>query len=131
MEAEVRPTEDTERVKVAITNLFTGIIHVDGEKEGYGRVRLTGEGHESLDNFKMILQRDRIRAAARSMLLRGVSNHLIMLYLNKQVAYAGHVSFSAPRGESPLGPIFVQIDAFDPLEVINWLTGGMGAQVRK
>jgi predicted RNA binding protein with dsRBD fold (UPF0201 family) len=127
----VRPTEDPEKVKLALTNLFTGEIHFEGQEHDYGRAWLTGHGHECLENFKMILQRDRIRAAARSMLLRGVSNHSIIVYVNKQVAYVGHVSFSAPQGESPLGPIRVQIDASDPLEIINWLTGSIRVQARE
>lgn len=65
------------------------------------------------------------------MLLRGISNHSIIVYLNKQVAYVGHVSFSAPQGESPLGPIRVQIDASDSLEIINWLTGSLQVQARE
>ena len=47
-----------------------------------------------------------------------------MVFLNKQVAFAGHISFSAPEGESPLGPIRLSIEAQDPVDVIDWLTGG-------
>ena len=77
-----------------------------------------------LERFRMIIQRDRIRAAARSQLFRGWEGNRIVVFLNKQVAYAGHVSFSAPEGESPLGPIRLSIEAQDPVEIIEWLTGG-------
>jgi predicted RNA binding protein with dsRBD fold (UPF0201 family) len=77
-----------------------------------------------LERFRMILQRDRIRAAARSQLFRGLEGSRIVVFLNKQVAFAGHVSFSAPEGESPLGPIRLSIEAEDPVGVIDWLTGG-------
>ncbi len=59
----------------------------------------------------MILQRDRIRAAARAQLFKGMTENRIVVFLNKQVAYAGHVSFSAPEGESPLGPIRLTIES--------------------
>jgi predicted RNA binding protein with dsRBD fold (UPF0201 family) len=71
----------------------------------------------------MILQRDRIRAAARSVLRRSVDGNRIVFFLNKQAAYAGHVSFSAPEGESPLGPIQVTIETENPEQLINWLAG--------
>lgn len=69
----------------------------------------------------MILQRDRIRAAARAQLFRGMEGNSVVVFLNKQAAYAGHVSFSAPEGESPLGPIRLQIETDDAVRVIDWL----------
>ena len=71
----------------------------------------------------MILHRDRIRAAARAQLIKGTKGDRITVYLNKQVAYVGHLSFSAPEGESPLGPIRLDIDCKDPPGLIEWLTG--------
>jgi uncharacterized protein len=126
-EAEVRPTEDLEKVKLALTNLFSGNIDVRGNDGDYGCVRLSGEGQGSLKNFKMIIQRDRIRAAARAQLFKGMKEDSLVVYLNKQVAYAGHVSFSAPEGESPLGPIRLTIKSGHPVAVIDWLTGGVNS----
>ena len=79
----------------------------------------------------MILQRDRIRAAARSQLYKGLEGNKILAFLNKQVAYAGHVSFSAPEGESPLGPLRVLIESENPIEIIDWLTQGGDKRSRK
>jgi hypothetical protein len=42
--------------------------------------------------------------------------------LNKQVAFAGHVSFSKEVAESPLGPIKVKIESENPRDLIDWLT---------
>jgi len=47
----------------------------------------------------------------------------LVFYLNKQAAYAGHVSFSAPEGESPLGPIQVIIETENTDQLIDWLAG--------
>jgi uncharacterized protein len=71
----------------------------------------------------MILQRDRIRAAARSVLRRSIEGNRIVFFLNKQAAHAGHVSFSSPEGESPLGPIQVILETEEPEHVIDWLAG--------
>ena len=76
----------------------------------------------------MIIQRDRIRAAARAQLFKGMAEKEIVVFLNKQVAYAGHVSFSAPVGESPLGPIQLTIRATNPVDVIDWMTGGVTSE---
>ena len=47
----------------------------------------------------------------------------MVFFLNKQAAYAGHVSFSAPDGESPLGPIQVVLETENPEQLIDWLAG--------
>ncbi len=79
----------------------------------------------------MIIQRDRIRAAAGAALRRATDGNRITFFLNKQVAYAGHVSFCEPEGESPLGPIRVVIDADDPAGIIDWITGGYVGRQKK
>ena len=84
---------------------------------------MEGRDLSSLERLKMIVQRDRIRAAARSVLKRSVDENRIVFFLNKQAAYAGHVSFSAPEGESPLGPIQVIIESERPEDLIDWLAG--------
>jgi predicted RNA binding protein with dsRBD fold (UPF0201 family) len=84
-----------------------------------------------LERFRMILQRDRIRAAGRAQLFKGKEGNRIVVFLNKQVAFAGHISFSAPEGESPLGPIRLTIDSNDAAGVIEWLTGGGGKPARR
>ncbi len=87
-------------------------------------VRVEGNGPASLEKLRQILARDRIRSAARAVLFRRTEGDRIVAFLNKQVAYAGHVSFCDPVGESPLGPIRLEIDSDDLTRVIEWLTGG-------
>jgi len=122
-ETEVRPTEDPAKVKKAVTNILRGEVEVRQVDEWSGKVILEGKDQSSLERFRMILQRDRIRAAARSVLRRSVEGDRIIFYLNKQAAHAGHVSFSAPEGESPLGPIQVVVETENPDQLIDWLAG--------
>ncbi len=84
---------------------------------------INGTGAASLERIRLILQRDRIRAAGRAVLRRSTSGNRIVFYLNKQVAYVSHISFSEREGESPLGPISVVIETENPDHVIDWLTG--------
>lgn len=99
------------------------MVEFEGEIDDYGSAKLVGNGYESLERFRMIMMRDRIRAAARAQLFRGLEGNRIDVFLNKQVASAGHISFSAPEGESPLGPIHLTIESNDSVGVIEWLTG--------
>ena len=79
----------------------------------------------------MIIQRDRIRAAAGAVMRKASSADVIQVFLNKQVAFVSHVSFCEPEGESPLGPIRLSIETGDPFRVVNWITGGMAERERK
>ncbi len=121
IEVEVNPTEDEAKVKRAVENVF-GSLQFEQKQLRRGSL-LTGKtkGTDGLTKLCNLLRRDRIRDAARSVMYKGVSGHSVVFYLNKQVAYAGHVSFSQPSGESPLGPIRVEIKCDDPRQVIDWL----------
>ena len=115
----------------ALTNLFSGSVKkVETGRNRY-MIQVEGDTTSSLENFRFILHRDRIRAAARAVLSRGVDANRILVFLNKQVAHVGHVSFCEPVGESPLGPIRLQVDCDDPQQVIDWLTGGYEERKRE
>ncbi len=105
--------------------MFTGEQSTSLDPAPYPSVTITGTGLFSLEKLKMILQRDRIRSAAAAVLRRGTDGEEITVFLNKQVAYAGHVSFCEPEGESPLGPIRLTIKTRQPARIIEWLTGGV------
>jgi predicted RNA binding protein with dsRBD fold (UPF0201 family) len=122
IEAEVNLTESEEKVKRAIENIF-GSIQTNVEPL-YRGVRIATEckGSEALAKFYNLLRRERIRAAARKVLLEGIDGKTINFCLNKQVAYAGHISFSKEEAESPLGPIKVKIKSENPRRLIDWLT---------
>jgi hypothetical protein len=121
IEADVNPTEDVEKVKQAVENMFS-IIEIEIKQSTRGsRLIAEAEGMEGLTKLYNLLRRERIRDAARGVLFKGLSKNAITFYLNKQAAYAGHVSFCQPVAESPLGPIKVQIKCDKPQELIDWL----------
>ena len=122
VETEVNPTEDLDKVKHAVENIF-GALAFKIESKHWGHL-LTSEshGHESLLKLSDLLSREQIIAAARKVFLSGLNNNSVTFYLNKQVAYAGHISFSQQTGESPLGPIKVQIRCSNPRKLVEWLT---------
>jgi len=123
VEVDVNPTEDEEKVKRAINNiLYNPTFTSEPAFQGY-KLKAVANGQESLLNFRHLIHNDRICDAARKMLYRAVRNDdKISFYINKQVAYAGHVSFSEENAESPLGPIHVLIETATPKLLIDWLS---------
>lgn len=122
VETEINPTEAEQKVKTAVANIF-GNITTKTETAHIGSL-LTADtlGKETLDNFRNLLRRDKVRDAARRVFYVGSRGNSISFCLNKQVAFAGHISFSQETGESPLGPIKVTIECENPRELIAWLT---------
>lgn len=121
VEAEVNPTEDPDKVRFAVEKIFGELpLKLVEEEHGNRLVAVVG-GLKPLSAFKELLKREQIRAAARKVLFSGLRGNTITFYLNKQVAYVGHVSFCQSEGESPLGPIRVEISCDDPPDLIDWL----------
>ncbi|MEM3784982.1 MAG: RNA-binding domain-containing protein [Candidatus Bathyarchaeia archaeon] len=121
VEVEVNPTESEEKVKRALENIF-GSIPLQ-TKQLHRRMLFVAEakGLETLTKLYNLLRRERIRDAARAVFFEGLKGKKINFCLNKQAAFAGHVSFSKEVAESPLGPIKVAIECDNPKELIDWL----------
>ena len=121
VEAEINPTENEEKVRAAVTN-FLGNASITIKPSGKTDT-LTAEakGQDSLFKLRNILRSDKIRDAARKALFHSIRGNSLSFCLNKQVAFAGHVSFSEETAESPLGPIHVTIETDSPQQLIEWL----------
>lgn len=98
--SRVNPSEDPEKVSTAILNVFPDAV-IETEW-GYAR----GESR-SLDNFGLMIRRQKMLDTTRAVLLRGMSGDRTRFLLNKQVAFAGKISF-CDRGQV-LGPIEVTV----------------------
>lgn len=121
IEVEVNPTENLEKVKQAVENIF-GPVSFKVKSRTWGQLLLAQtHGNEGLTKLSNLLKREQILAAARKIFLSGMKETSINFYLNKQVAYVGHISFSQRTAESPLGPISVQIRSSNPRKLITWL----------
>jgi len=123
IEAEINPTEDPEKVKKAVENIVWNAEYTVKPQKTGSLLVAEAEGTDSLTKIHSLLRRERIRDAARTVLFDGLSEKRLIFYLNKQVAYVGHLSFSDPEEtESPLGPIKVEIRCEKPRELVEWLT---------
>lgn len=120
--AEVKPTEDREKVATAINRMFGDLeLDVGEERDRKFLVGKSG-GRVALERFHSLLRRELILDAARGVMFKGIEGNSITFYLNKQVAFVGHISFSLPERESPLGPIEVKINCENARKLIDWLT---------
>jgi len=121
IEVKINPTESETKVKQAIENIFGNIqTKVQPIYKG-GLLTAETRGLEPLTKLYNLLRRERIRDAARAVLFEGLNGKTINFCLNKQAAFAGHMSFSKEDAESPLGPITVKIRCENPRELIEWL----------
>lgn len=121
VEAEVKATEDEEKVKQAILNIFEPESISIEKRFGRKYIIAKSENIESLRKLHSLLRRERILDAARKMMRRFSTQNQVIFFLNKQVAYVGHLSFCLPERESPLGPIRFEITCDNVKDVINWL----------
>jgi predicted RNA binding protein with dsRBD fold (UPF0201 family) len=118
IEAAVNPSENSEKIISAISNIFNGC----SAELKYGSLivaRCTGAGY-----LTTIYDQSRARAAMgvlRRMLTDNRISNTTRFLLNKQAAVAGIVVVIEDESESPLGPIRVTIVCDELDNLIDWL----------
>ena len=105
----VYPSEDPEKVKEAILNIFPD-ASLERTADGF-------EGEAGTDRFCNLIRRQKILDSTRSMMFKGVRGRKIVLHLNKQVAVVGKISFTEPK--TILGTIMVAFECDDPEAFID------------
>lgn len=121
-EAKVNPTEDEKKVEQALNNIFPSApVERMLKPDEVTVLKVHGEGLEFMRMLRSLIKQEQIRSAARSILLSSAWGSPFRFWINKQAAFAGRVSFCAPEGESPLGPITIQVDATDTESVVDYL----------
>ena len=104
------PTEDPEKVRKAVLNLFPESMIE--EKDGVIMAR-TG----SLWRFRELVRSHRIIDATRRIMLRGKQGNGTSFQVNKQVAFIGKISYVEEK--LPLGSIEVSIEDDDLDKLID------------
>ena len=119
IKATVQPTEDPEKVKKALNKLFGDIeLNFDPDESIY-TAKL--EGETSLRDLRSRIAQDRIKTTLYNTLSRWAEEDYLSFGLNRQAAFAGHVSLNLTN-EDPMGPIQVQIRG-DLEKTIEYLCG--------
>ncbi|ADV64895.1 RNA-binding domain-containing protein [Desulfurococcus mucosus] len=125
VEAEVRPTEDSEKVKKAVGNVFAGDVVISDQGGGYRLARGVSLTIESLKPLRELARVQQVEPALRSYIHRHRENRAITILLHKQAAYVGKLSLVDSEKESPLGAIRITVegDEAELDEASRYLTG--------
>jgi predicted RNA binding protein with dsRBD fold (UPF0201 family) len=100
----VFPSEDPERVRQAVLNIFPdAVFDTEGD--------IITSGSAGTEHFGSRIRMQRILDTARSVMIKGMRGNRTSFRLNKQAAYAGKISFI--EGKAVLGTIDVSIEAED------------------
>ncbi len=122
VEADIRPTEDEEKVVDVIKRIFDPeVIRVEGEPDSTRRLVASASTLSSLEKLRYALRAQRILDAARKAMRRGLGEGRLVFYLHKQALTVGRLSFVGGDFESPLGAVMVVIEHPEPKRVIDWL----------
>ncbi|MDR0309293.1 MAG: hypothetical protein LBH88_00840 [Candidatus Methanoplasma sp.] len=105
----VFPSEDKEKVRKAVLNIFPD-ASLEETDRGF-------EGEAGTDRFCDLIRKQKILDSTRSMMFKGIRGGTITLHMNKQVAFVGKVSFTEPK--TILGTLQMSIDSEDPESVID------------
>ncbi len=104
IETEIHPTEDADKVKKSILNLFPD-AKIDFVKD-----RVLARSSD-LSKFRELLRRQKILDTARNMFIYGKEGNKIVVYLNKQTAFISRVNFA--EEDALLSPLKVTFRLFD------------------
>lgn len=121
VEAELRPTEDEEKVLRAISNVFSYESLEIVDQGDYKLIRCYSNNYNSLRNFHDLLRKQAILDSARSYFFKRIRGNKLTILIHKQAAYQGKLSFISWDDESPLGPIKIIIESNNLNNVIDWL----------
>lgn len=122
VEAEIRPTEDINKVLKAVSTLIrTDNAKIEDIGRGYKSIVVESTDIESIRPLYDGLRRQRILDTAREYMYKHKRGETIIMMINKQAAYKGYVSFVENPNESPLGAIVVTISSPQIDKIIDWL----------
>lgn len=120
LEAAISNSEDPAKVAQALRNLV-GEAAEDLETTSVS-ARLVTKDSRAITRIREQLRDRHIRSAARRQLLLTKARRSASMMVNRQAAAAGVFALCGSPEESPLGPIYLTIEADRLDAAIDWLT---------
>jgi len=114
----INPSEDTEKVKLAVNNIFPDIDLEISETEINGKTN----NFSSLSLISKSIHEKNTRNAYQRILKTNNDGESTWFYLNKQAAFVNTVALCNEANESSLGPIKVILRSNDIEQVIESIT---------
>ncbi len=123
LSAEVKATEDSEKVRKALLNICP-IAKVDSISNVSGELFLLGKatGLESIDTIAKKFREQRILEAVRQSLLKKVVNNTLVFGIARQAALMNRIHLCDLDDMSGMGPIRVEIHAKRIYDLIDYVS---------
>ena len=115
---EINPSEDPEKVKFAINNIFPDLTLEITDTD------ITGKSNniQILSQISKTINKNNIKKTYQRILKNNSNSDSSWFYLNKQAAFVNTVALCSEANESSLGPIKVILRSNDIEQVIDSIT---------
>ena len=115
---EINPSEDPEKVKLAINNIFPDLTLEITDTD------ITGKSNniQTLSQISKSIHENNIKKTYQRILKNNSNRDSSWFYLNKQAAFVNTVALCSEANESSLGPIKVILRSNDIEQVIDSIT---------
>ena len=115
---EINPSEDPEKVKLAVNNIFPDLTLEVTDTD------ITGKSNniQILSQISKSIHENNIKKTYQRILKNNSNSDSSWFYVNKQAAFANTVALCSEANESSLGPIKVILRSNDIEQVINSIT---------
>ena len=117
MASPAHSSEDPDKIKTAITNIFPYSTIKDGN---LSIIALSKE-LRSFERIYDVIRTKQLQKIYRRNLENNLKNDTTWFFLNKQAAFVEKVVICDESEESPLGPIQATITSSNIDEIIDWL----------
>ena len=115
---EINPSEDPEKVKLAVSNIFPDLTLDITDTD------ITGKSNniQILSQISKTIHENNIKKTYQRILKNNSNGDSSWFYLNKQAAFVNTVALCSEENESSLGPIKVILRSNDIEQVIESIT---------
>jgi predicted RNA binding protein with dsRBD fold (UPF0201 family) len=121
--ADVKPTEDLEKVKQALLNLCPpALIEVIRDSKNTITLKGYATGPESIATFAKKFREQRILEAVRQQLLKSVQNNELFFAVQRQAAFVNRFHLCDLTDYTAMGPIRVEMRANNIRDVIDHIS---------
>jgi hypothetical protein len=115
---KINPSEDPEKVKLAIINIFPDLTLEITDTDITGKTN----NIQSLSQISKTIRENNIKKTYQRILKNNSNGDSSWFYLNKQAAFVNTVALCSEENESSLGPIKVILRSNDIEQVIESIT---------
>tara|TARA_B100000029_G_scaffold231462_1_gene228891 strand:- start:1341 stop:1724 length:384 start_codon:yes stop_codon:yes gene_type:complete len=115
---EINPSEDPEKVMLAISNIFPDIELEVSNSNVSGKTNDV----QALSQISKSIHEKNIKNAYQRILKKNNDGDSTWFYLNKQAAFVNTVALCSEANESSLGPIKVILRSNDVEQIIDSIT---------